>query len=138
MKSQLLTLIASVGFAALAALAPATASAQNMDMSWGIRQQMQLQQRGDQAARNAAQQYYNYMVRLRKAGYNGPSLPTGITPQTLQDSNRAAQQAFERNHQSSRVNSNNRSVAVDDWNLRANRGCQFVTEKNNVRHYLCR
>ena len=48
------------------------------------------------AANNAAMTYYNYMLRLRQMGYTGPSLPTGVTPQSLQNSINAANQARKR------------------------------------------
>jgi hypothetical protein len=50
-----------------------------MDMSWAMRSQMQLQQRGDAVARATAMAYYRYMLQLRQRGYTGPSLPPSIT-----------------------------------------------------------
>ena len=69
----------------LSAFIPSFSQAQSppMDMSWGIRAQMQYQAQGDAAARAAAMQYYRYMQQLRAAGYTGPSLPTGVTNESL-------------------------------------------------------
>src|SRR5215470_13079793 len=79
----------------IAAMFPSLGFAQAppMDMSWGIRAQMQYQAQGDARAHAAAMAYYNYMMQLRAAGYTGPSLPTGVTPESLQRSINAANQA---------------------------------------------
>ena len=69
MKKSLVTVIGTLGL--LAALTSLKASAQmpNMDMSWAVRSQMQLQYQGDMNARRVAMQYYNYMLRLRQMLY---------------------------------------------------------------------
>lgn len=135
MKKQLLTLIATLGLAAT--LAATQAAAQNMDMSWGIRSQMQYQQQGDAYARAMAQYYYNYMQGLRRNGYTGPSLDTGFNANTLQQSMRAAQQSMDAFHASSANSSNQRSNAAEDYSYRAIQGCQLVVNANGYRYYVC-
>lgn len=135
MKNHMLTLIAALGL--MAALAPTKAAAQNMDMSWALRQQMQYQRTGDAYARSMAQQYYNYMQSLRRQGYTGPSLPTGFDSNTLQESNRRLQESMDRYHASSSANSNRRSNAVQDYDYRAVRGCQVVVGSDGRRYYVC-
>lgn len=118
MKKQLL--FATLVLLGLTAVLTPTASAQNMDLSWGIRAQAQYQAIGDYNARAAAMAYYNYMLRLRQMGYTGPSLPTGVTPQSLQAP------GCTRLRPGSMVNSNTTSNAVGDYDLRAIRGCAKV------------
>ncbi|MBZ5546363.1 MAG: hypothetical protein LAO22_00170 [Acidobacteriia bacterium] len=81
MKQQLLVVIAALALTVV--LMPA-ASAQmpNMDMSWAIRSQMQLQSQGNLYARMVAMQYYNYMLRLRQMGYTRPSLSPPASPRS--------------------------------------------------------
>jgi hypothetical protein len=98
MKIRSLKTVRAAAFAVglgLAAVVPATSFAQMppMDMSWAIRSQTQLQARGDYAAHATAMAYYNYMQQLRAAGYTGPSLPTGVTNESLRASINAANQA---------------------------------------------
>jgi len=137
MKRFLLTLTAALGLTAI--LAPGTASAQtlNMDMSWGIRNQMMYQQQGDANARAVAAAYYNYMLRLRRMGYTGPSLPTGVTTQSLQAANQRLQQAYDAYNHSSMINSQRTSNAVNDWTMRAIRGCYPVIDAYGHRTYVC-
>ena len=137
MKHHLLTLIATFGLMAVLAPSNAAAQAPPMDMSWAIRQQMTLQAQGDAYARATAMAYYNYMAQLRRAGYTGPSLPTGVTADTLRAANERLQNTMDRYHQSSANNSNRRSNAVADWNYRAIRGCQLVTDGRGYRYYVC-
>ena len=111
------------------ALTSRPASAQmmpNMDMSWAMQSQMRLQQRGDAVAANTARAYYLYMQNLRRRGYRGPSLPTGVTNESLRRSIEGAQNSANALIQSGMVNSNRRSNAVGNWDLRALRGCQQV------------
>ena len=90
MKKYMLTLIATLGLTAALTSTTAFAQMPNMDMSWAMRSQMQLQQQGDATARATAMAYYRYMLQLRRMGYTGPSLPTGVTPETLRGFRAAA------------------------------------------------
>jgi len=126
-----LTLVATVGSARASAQAP------NMDMSWAIQSQMQLQRQGDAAALAAAQTYYLHMQRLRLRGYRGPSLPTGVTPETLRSSMQRLQNSMDAYHAAAMRNSNRTSNAVAGWDLRAIRGCRLVVDTKGHRTYLC-
>lgn len=137
MKTHSLALFSAFGLMAVLAPTKASAQAPPMDMSWGIRQQMQYQANGDAFARAMAQQYYNYMQMLRQQGYTGPSLPTGFDANTLQQANQRLQDSMDRYHASSAANSNRRSNAVADYDYRAIRGCQIVVNANGYRYYVC-
>jgi hypothetical protein len=137
MKQNMLTLLAMRGLMAVLGAAPAFAQMPNMDMSWAINQQMRLQQQGDNAAMNAASAYYNYMVRLRQMGYTGPSLATGVTPQSLQNSIRGAQNAMDAYNHASQVNSNRTSNAVSNWDYRAVRSCSIVVDVYGYQRWVC-
>src|SRR5262250_1201144 len=91
----------------IAAMFPSLGHAQPapMDMSWGIRAQMQYQAQGDARARAAAMAYYRYMQQVRAAGYTGPSLPTGVTNESLRASINAANQAGQAYNQAQFANS---------------------------------
>jgi hypothetical protein len=137
MKKQLLILVAAL--AVIALLTPCAASAQmpNMDMSWAIRSQMQFQRQGDLNARRVAMMYYNYMLRLRKMGYTGPSLPTGVTPQSLAAANARLQQSYDAYNQSAQHNSDVTHNAVNNWDYQAIRGCWWSTKTNGERVMVC-
>jgi hypothetical protein len=137
MKKNLFTVIGRLGL--LVALTSFKASAQmpNMDMSWAVRSQMQLQNQGDLYARTVAMQYYNYMLQLRQMGYTGPSLPTGVTPDTLRASTQRLQQSMDAYHASAAANSNRTSNAVNDWDNRAIRGCWWTLNAYNQRVLVC-
>jgi hypothetical protein len=137
MKKHLFTVIGTLGL--LVALTSPKASAQmpNMDMSWAMRSQMQLQYQGDLNARRVAMQYYNYMLRLRQRGYTGPSLPTGVTPDTLRASMQRLQQSMDAYHASAAANSNRTSNAVGDWDNRAIRGCWWTLNVYNQKVLVC-
>jgi hypothetical protein len=108
-----------------AMLAPSAAQAQNppMNMSWGIQSQMNAYNQG-QANANAATMYYiRYMQQLRAAGYTGPSLPTGVTNESLRASINAANQAGQAYNRAQFDNSQRRSNATYDYSMRAVRGC---------------
>jgi hypothetical protein len=137
MKKHMLTLIATLGL--MAALTSTTAFAQmpNMDMSWAMRSQMQLQQRGDAVARATAMAYYRYMLQLRQRGYTGPSLPTGVTPETLRASAQRLQQSMDAYHASSAANSDRTSNAINNWDYRAVRGCQLVVDVYGTQRWVC-
>ncbi|MBZ5719812.1 MAG: hypothetical protein LAO03_05475 [Acidobacteriia bacterium] len=137
MKKHLLTLIFALGL--MAALTPTNAAAQmpNMDMSWAMRSQLQLQRQGDYTAHATAMAYYNYMLRLRRMGYTGPSLPTGVTPDTLRASMQRLQQSMDAYHASSAANSDRTSNAINNWDYRAVRGCQLVVDYYGQQRWYC-
>jgi hypothetical protein len=105
--------------------ASSAAHAQNppMDMSWAIRSQVNAYNQGQARANAAAMQYYQYMQQLRAAGYTGPSLPTGVTNESLRASINAANQASQAYNRAQFDNSQRRSNAVYDYGMRAIRGC---------------
>ena|SRR5579862_7541482 len=115
----------------------AFAQAPPMDMSWAINAQNQYWQMGNAAANNAAMTYYNYMLRLRQMGYTGPSLPTGVTQQSLQNSINAANQATQNYIQGSMVNSQKTYNTAADYDYRAIRGCSLTTNAYGQRVYWC-
>ena len=124
MKKQL---FATLVLISLSAVLTPTASAQMahpMDLSWGMRAQMQYQQINDYNARAVAMAYYNYMLRLRQMGYTGPSLPTGVTPESLQASIQRSQQAANAFMQSGAHSTDVRSNAAGNWDWAALRGCR--------------
>jgi hypothetical protein len=109
-----------------------------MDMSWGIRAQMQYQAQGDDAARAAAMTYYRYMQQLRAAGYTGPSLPTGVTNESLRASINAANQAAQSYNNAQFNNSQRRSNAAYDYDMRAIRGCtKYVDQYGRIGYAGC-
>ena len=116
--------IAAVFSLGCAMLAP-SAQAQNppMDMSWAIQSQMNAYNQGQARANAAAMQYYQYMQQLRAAGYTGPSLPTGVTNESLRASINAANQAGQAYNRAQFDNSQRRSNATYDYSMRAIRGC---------------
>ena len=114
------------------------AQAPPMDMSWGIRAQMQYQAQGDAAARNAALTYYRYMQQLRAAGYTGPSLPTGVTNESLRASINAANQAGQAYNNAQFANSQRRSNTAYDYDMRAIRGCtRYINQWGQVAYGGC-
>ena len=137
MKKHMLTLLTMLGLMAVLGIAPALAQMPNMDMSWAMNQQMRLQQQGDYAAMSTAMAYYNYMARLRQMGYTGPSLATGVTPQSLQNSIRGAQNAMDAYNRGWQVNSNRTSNAVNNWDYQAVRGCSLVVDVYGYRRWVC-
>jgi hypothetical protein len=69
------------------------------------------------------------MQQLRAMGYTGPSLPTGVTPESLRNSINAANQAgIDYNH-AQMLNSQRRSNAIADYDLRAIRGCSYALDQ---------
>jgi hypothetical protein len=125
---------------ALAVLASSAAQAQNppMDMSWAIRSQMNAYNQGQAAANAAATQYLRYMQQLRAAGYTGPSLPTGVTNESLRASINAANQAGQTYNQAQFDNSQRKSNAVSDYDMRAVRGCtRYVDQYGRVGYAGC-
>ena len=125
----------------LSAFIPSFSQAQSppMDMSWGIRAQMQYQAQGDARARAAAMAYYRYMQQLRAAGYTGPSLPTGVTNESLRASINAANQAGQAYNQAQFANAQRRSNTAYDYDMRAVRGCSgpFVDPYGRVFYTGC-
>jgi type II secretory pathway pseudopilin PulG len=122
-----------------AMLAP-SAQAQNppMNMSWAIQSQMNAYNQG-QANANAATMYYiRYMQQLRAAGYTGPSLPTGVTNESLRASINAANQAGQAYNRAQFDNSQRRSNATYDYSMRAIRGCTpYVDQYGRVFYAGC-
>lgn len=121
-------------------LAPSFAQAQAapMDMSWGIRAQMQYQAQGDANARAVAMSYYRYMQQLRAAGYTGPSLPTGVTNESLRNSINAANQAGQAYNQAQFNNAQRRNNTAYDYDMRAIRGCtRYVDQYGRVGYAGC-
>jgi hypothetical protein len=116
---------------AFAVFASSAAHAQNppMDMSWGIQSQINAYNRGQAAANAAAMQYLRYMQQLRAAGYTGPSLPTGVTNESLRASINAANQAGQAYNRAQFDNSQRRSNAVYDYDMRAIRGCTRTVDQ---------
>ena len=137
MKKHMLTLIGTLGLMAALTSTKAAAQAPPMDMSWGIRSQMQAQQQGDAMARATAMAYYRYMLQLRRMGYTGPSLPTGVTPETLRNSMQRLQQSMDAYHASSAANSNRTSNAINNWDYQAIRGCQWVVDAYGYQKMVC-
>jgi hypothetical protein len=137
MKKHMLTLIATLGLIAVLTSTTAFAQMPNMDMSWAMRSQMQLQQQGDAVARATAMAYYRYMLQLRQRGYTGPSLPTGVTPETLRASAQRLQQSMDAYHASSAANSDRTSNAINNWDYRAVRGCQLVVDVYGTQRWVC-
>jgi hypothetical protein len=124
----------------LAALVPSVGHTQAppMDMSWGMRAQMQYQAQGDAAARATAMAYYRYMQQLRAAGYTGPSLPTGVTNESLRASINAANQAGQAYNRAQFDNSQRRSNTAYDYDMRAVRGCtRYVDQYGRVGYAGC-
>jgi hypothetical protein len=109
-----------------------------MDMSWGIRAQMQYQAQGDARARATAMAYYRYMQQLRAAGYTGPSLPTGVTPESLQRSINAANQAGQAYNAAQFANAQRRYNTAYDYDMRAIRGCtRYINQWGQVDYAGC-
>jgi hypothetical protein len=123
-----------------ALLAPSAAHAQNppMNMSWAIQSQMNLYNQGQANANAVAMQYLRYMQQLRAAGYTGPSLPTGVTNESLRASINAANQAGQAYNRAQFDNSQRRSNAVYDYGMRAIRGCTpYVDQYGRVGYAGC-
>ena len=118
----------SLGFAVLAPTL-AIAQAPPMDMSWALRSQTNLYNQGQATANATALQYYRYMQQLRAAGYTGPSLPTGVTNESLRASINAANQAGQAYNRARYYNSQRRSNAVNDYDMRAIRGCTLYVDQ---------
>ena len=108
-----------------------------MDMSWGIQSQMRNWQIGNQMAYDSAMAYYNYMRRLRAQGYRGPSLPTGVTNESLRRSIDGANAATQRYIRSGEINSARRSNAIGDYTMRAVRGCSYGVNYWGQPVYVC-
>jgi len=121
----------------LALIAPSLAYGQAppMDMSWAIRSQQQAWNVGQANAQATAMAYYRYMQQLRAAGYTGPSLPTGVTNESLRASINAANQAAQSYNRAQAVNSERRSNAAADYDMRAIRGCTRFVDPNGRVYY---
>jgi hypothetical protein len=116
--------VAALSFGLSAAIPTVVlAQAPPMDMSWAMRSQMQNWAHGQAAANATAMNYLRTMQQLRAMGYTGPSLPTGVTPQSLRNSIEAANRAGISYNHAQMLNSQRRSNAVGDYDMRAIRGC---------------
>lgn len=124
----------AVAFAVVAATA-AHAQPAPMDMSWAIRSQQQAWNVGQANAQATAMAYYQYMQRLRAAGYTGPSLPTGVTNESLQRSINAANQAGQAYNRAQFDNAQRRFNTATDYDMRAIRGCTPYVDQYGRRFY---
>src|SRR4030095_10457402 len=82
----------ALGFAALCPSVIHTQPAP-MDMSWAIQSQMNNWNRGQAAATGTALAHTRYMQHRLAAASTGPSLPPGVTNESLRASINAANQA---------------------------------------------
>ncbi|HTT12471.1 MAG TPA: hypothetical protein VMG60_16440 [Burkholderiaceae bacterium] len=129
MQKRLLKIVAVTFALGLVAPAAVLAQAPPMDMSWAIRSQQRNWAVGQAAAAATAMRYLRTMQQLRAMGYTGPSLPTGVTAESLRNSINAANQAgIDYNH-AQMLNSQRRSNAVADYDLRAIRGCSYALDQ---------
>lgn len=129
MLNRPLTIVATVLTLGLATPAAVLAQAPPMDMSWAIQSQQRNWAIGQAAANATAMNYYRYMQRLRAMGYTGPSLPTGVTAESLRNSINAANQAGMDYNRAQMQNSQRRGNAVADYDLRAIRGCSYALDQ---------
>ena len=140
MLNRTLKITSAVAFC-VAVICPSAAQAQNppMNMSWAIQSQMNAYNIGQANANAAAMQYYQYMQRLRAAGYTGPSLPTGVTNESLRASINAANQAGQAYNRAQFDNSQRRSNTACDYDMRAIRGCTgpYVDQYGRVFYAGC-
>ena len=132
---MLKTTLIAAAFAAVST--SVLAQAPPMDMSWAMQSQMQNQAMGDAAARNAAMAYYNHMRRLRAQGYRGPSLPTGVTNESLRNSINGANQASQAYIRGSQANSARTGAAIYDNGMRGTRGCYYARDYWGAVGYVC-
>jgi hypothetical protein len=124
----------------LTVIAPSLAYGQAppMDMSWAIRSQQQAWNVGQANAQATAMAYYRYMQQLRAQGYTGPSLPTGVTPESLRNSINAANQAGQAYNQAQMLNAQRRQNTATDYDMRAIRGCtRYVNQYGQVYYAGC-
>jgi hypothetical protein len=123
--------------AGLFACGAAQAQYAPMDMSWAMQSQMQAWNQGQAAANAAAMQYLRHMQQLRAAGYTGPSLPTGVTNESLRASINGANQATQDYIHAQSRNSDRRSAAVDNYSWQAIRGCRPALDAYGRWGYVC-
>jgi hypothetical protein len=116
--------MASFAIATMTALTPGTVLAQAppMDMSWALQSQMNLWNQGNAAAMAAGQACYNALLQLRMRGYTGPA-DCGANQQTLQNSINRLNQAQQAYIQNGMINSWRTHQAINNWDMRAVRGC---------------
>jgi hypothetical protein len=128
----------AIAFAIVAASPVHAQMAPPMDMSWALRSQQQAWNIGQANANRTAMAYYQYMQRLRAQGYTGPSLPTGVTPESLQRSINAANKAGQDYNAAQFNNAQRRFNTATDYDLRAIRGCsRYVSPSGQVFYYGC-
>lgn len=122
---------------AFAATGAARAQFAPMDMSWAMQSQMSAWNQGQAAANAAAMQYLQQMRALRASGYTGPSLPTGVTHESLRASINGANAATEDYIRAQSRNSARQSAAVHDYSMQAIRGCRPAVDQYGRFGYVC-
>ena len=137
MLKRSLTILAVVLTTGLVAPAAVLAQAPPMDMSWAIQSQQRNWAIGQANANATAMAYLRTMQQLRARGYTGPSLPTGVTPESLRNSINAANQAGMAYNRAQMANSQRRSNAAADYDLRAIRGCWYGVDAYSRPAYIC-
>lgn len=120
-----------------ALMLPTGAARAQFDMSWALQWQAQNWQHGQQAAGAAAQAYLMEMRRLRAMGYDGPPLPTGVTPQTMAEAHRGMQGAFDDYNRSWHGQSQRQSQVQHNYVMQGIRGCSLVQLPDGRRGYYC-
>ncbi len=138
-RSQLLPAVAAAVAFGIGIVAPAALRAQtlSMDMSWGIQHQVQNWNHSQAAAAAAAANYLRTMQQMRAAGYTGPSLPTGVTPESLRHSINGANAAWSSYNDAQRRNSAQLSQAQHNYVMQAIRGCYFAVNAYGQSVYTC-
>ena len=135
---NILILAGAVALVTTLGTTDASAQTLNMNMNWGVQSQLQLQRQGDMTAAATAQAYYQYMQWYRRTyHYDGPSLPTGVTAETMRNSMQALQRSMDAYHASAMNNSNRTSNAVGNWDLRAVRGCYVAADAYGRPFWYC-
>ena len=104
-----------------AVLASSPANAQ-FDMSWAFQSQANAWNHGMAAAQAAANQYLQHMQQLRANGYTGPSLPTGVTNESLRASINGMNQAFQANNDAWHGQSQRIGNAIENYVIGGIRG----------------
>lgn len=107
------------------------------DMSRAFQWQAQNWQYGQQAAAAAAQQYLMEMQRLRAMGYDGPPLPTGVTPQTMAEAHRGMRQSFDDYNRSWAGQGQRHSRTQHNDVMQGIRGCMPVRLPDGAQGYVC-
>ena len=77
------------------------------------------------------------MQRLRAMGYDGPPLPTGVTPQSMAQAHRGMQDAFDDYNNSWSRQSQRQSAAQHNYVMQGIRGCTLVRIPPGQQGYDC-